>query len=63
MPWLITVGRQRKEKCIINKELLVSWGCWKKSWCCINYIKRCPRLRSDTIGTTKCASEGPWPEE
>jgi hypothetical protein len=63
MPRLVTVGWQRKEECIIHKQLLVSWGCWKKSGCCINDIKRCPRLRSDTIGTTKCAGERALPEE
>jgi hypothetical protein len=57
MPRLVTVGWQRIEKRIIHKELLVAWGCWEKPWCCIYNIKRCPRLRSDTIGAAKRAGE------
>jgi hypothetical protein len=62
MPRLVTVGWQRIGKSIIHKELLVAWSCWIKPWCCIYNIKRCPRLRSDTIGAAKCAGEAVRPD-
>ena len=63
MPRLVTIGWQSKDKCIVHKELLVSWHYWGKLWCCINYIKRCPRLRSGTILTINSAGECARPEE
>jgi hypothetical protein len=62
MPRLVTVGWQRIGKSIIHKELLVSWGCREKPWCRIYNIKRCPRLRSVTIGAAKCAGEAVSPD-